>query len=96
MSTSSWNSLFEGTIEDRPVKLSRLGDSIHLKAETTRGKAGIGYERQGCCAIMPIVLKQGTPITLQADSAEQLAKELREQGFSQQASQEILHSALLA
>jgi hypothetical protein len=87
--SSNWIAVFEQQIEGRPVTIWRLGTSVHLRADITRHKDVITYERQGCCVIIPTVQKQGSPLSLHVDSAEALQRDLAEQGFSLTAASDI-------
>lgn len=89
----SWIPLFEGSIDDRPVKLLKY-HSGELKVETNQLKTELtnGSFEQGS-TVFPIVISAGDLITIEADTADQLIQELIVCGFSESGAKEIAQLA---
>jgi len=84
-----WTPLFEGSIDDRPVKLSKYhSGELRVKTEQLETESTEGSFEQGS-RVFPVVISAGDPITIEANTPDQLIQELRVCGFSEKGAKEI-------
>lgn len=78
----NWKPLFDGEVENRPVKLWIYDDGGELKVETTQ----LGDVADPSIAL---VISDGDKIEVEATDAKDLVQQLRAVGFSEAAAREI-------
>ena len=88
--TDTWKSIFKGTIENRPVEIE-IYDGGGYRVNTTQGADYPGtVQSDGSSTIIIPPTTQGRQISIEAETTDEIRKDLLAEGFSEAAADEIV------
>jgi len=86
----TWKSIFNGTIENRPVEIE-IYDEGGYRVHTTQGADNPGtVQSEGSSTIIIPPTEQGRQITIEGETPDEIRKDLLAEGFSEVATNEIV------
>jgi len=86
----TWKSIFNGTIENRPVEIE-IYDEGGYRVHTTQGADDPGtVQSEGSSTIIIPPTEQGRQITIEGETPDEIRKDLLAEGFSEVATNEIV------
>lgn len=86
----TWKSIFNGTIENRPVEIE-IYDEGGYRVHTTQGADDPGIiESDGSSTLIIPPTEQGRPITIDGETPDEIRNDLLSEGFSEAAVNEIV------
>jgi hypothetical protein len=86
----TWNPIFDGTIENRPVKIE-MYDEGGYRVHTTQGEDDPGTVQSDDSSILIIPpTSKGMQITIEGEAPEDIRNDLVSEGFSAAAADDIV------
>ena len=86
----TWKSIFNGTIENRPVEIE-VYDEGGYRVHTTQGADDPGtIESDDTSTLIIPPTEQGRKIRIEGETADKIRKDLLTEGFSETAASEIV------
>jgi hypothetical protein len=90
---SGWSTVYAGEIERRPVKLEVIAaGAIEVTTTAIEDFQGTVTKTAGVTLVSPPV-PAGAPVEIEEEDPFEMEKELREEGFSENAAREIVREA---
>ena len=88
--TDKWKCIFNGSIENRPVKIE-IYDEGGYRVHTTQGADDFGTVESDVSSILIIPpTEKGIKIIIEGEILEEIQHDLQVEGFSMEASSEII------
>jgi hypothetical protein len=87
----TWTLIFDGIIENRPVKIESYDEGVAYRVHTTLGADYPGTVKcDGSSTLIMSPVAKGEPITIEGETREEIRNDLVEEGFSNEAASAIV------